>query len=257
MPDCNTARKISIDAHGLEPIAKSVPVSFRPIWNVKKNYLCGYIIRPTGTPDELQALDAESRDAILDLGMLTRTAQALAELQARGEKSVVVVPVGFNTLNLYPWRGHYLSLLRRIPEEVRSFIVLKLNRIPQTAPKERLQTIQRDVSDLCRALAFKTDLLGAHLDSVVRGDVHACALTLPENFMDGEDAVGAIARFAGKVSGISCVPMVDGVDTRAALCAAVSAGYGYLSGKAVMEDLSDLGISRREFSLSTALGAED
>lgn len=256
MPDCfSKASRLTLDSRNIEAFGRSLPVVFRPIWNVEKKYLCGYIARVTNAGAVLACVEASARGPVQDIGLLAKAADALADLQARGEKSVVVVPVSFETLNLYPWRGHYLSLLRRIPEGVRSFIVLQLGNIPRGAPKQRLQTLQGDVRDLCRALAFTTDLRGQHLDSVLRQNVHACAVSLPDNLMEEEDPIGLITRFAGKASGMDCAAMADGVSTRAALCAAVSAGYAYLAGGAVLADQAELGISRREFNLEQALGA--
>lgn len=235
----------------LETMGKATPVVFRPIWNVQKNYLCGYIIRLRTRVDHN---DDESM-AVTDIGLLLRGAQALSELQARGEKSVVVVPVSFGTLNSYPWRGHYLSMLRRIPEGVRGFIVLQIGNIPANAPKTRLRTIQGDVHGLCRAIAFTAGIEGGHLDCVSRQNVHACAIAIGQGHIESDDFIGTLNRFADKANGINCAAMADGIATRAALCAAVSAGFRYLAGEAVLADQQELGISRREFTLSTAFGA--
>lgn len=242
--------RISLDNAGLGELARGAQAAFRPVWNVRKDYLCGYIIRPL--QENAQAGPEEA--AVRDLALLAKAAEALAALQARGEQSVVVVPVGFETLNRYPCRGHYLSLLRRLPEEVRAFIVLQLCAIPPHAPRRRVQSVQRDVRALCRALAFSAGIRGAHLDCVSRRDVHACCadLRLPEG--DADDLVGLVYRFAGKTQGIDCAAMADGVDTRAALCAAVAAGFSYLAGRAVQGDRQEPGISRRRFCISDALG---
>jgi len=235
----------------LEALGRATPVVFRPIWNVEKNYLCGYIIRPKMRPD---FNDAQSL-AVSDIGLLLRGAQALSELQARGEKSVVVVPVSFETLNSYPWRGHYLSMLRRVPEHVRSFIVMQICNIPANAPKMRLLSIQGDIHGLCRAIAFTADIGGGRLDCVARQNVHACAISIPDAQLQNEDFIGVMNRFADKAGGINCAAMADGVSTRAALCAAVSAGFRYLAGEAVLPDQPELGISRRDFTLANALDA--
>jgi len=47
--------RITLDNAGLEALGKNIAVNFRPIWNVEKKYLCGYMIRPSNrqhaTPD--------------------------------------------------------------------------------------------------------------------------------------------------------------------------------------------------------------
>ena len=236
---------------GLAELGRTTGVVFRPVWNVEKNYLCGYIVRL------VQKADADAQgSALQDIGLLLRASEALGELHARGGKSVVIVPAGFETLNLYPYRGHYLSLLRRIPEEVRCFIVLQLANIPPHAPKTRLQAIQRDVSDLCRAVVFTTDLRGVHLDCVSRSNVHACAVLLGTSQTQEDDFIGVIRRFADETGGINCAAMADDVSTSAELCAAVSSGFRYIAGKAVLADQQELGISRRDFSLSSAFGID-
>lgn len=228
---------------------KEVDVVFRPVWNVKKDYLCGYIIRPR---DQMVGATVEAA-AERDLALLGQGARALMRLRKKGEKSVVIVPVGFETLNRYPARGHYLALLRRLPEEVRSFIVLQIGSIPLQASRTRLQKVQADVRGLCRALSFSTDVRGVNLDGVSRRNVHACVADLDLKPADESDMVGLVTRFADKVGGIDCAAMADGVSTRAALLAALSAGYSYLAGKAVQEDLPELGISRRAFGMAQAL----
>ena len=188
-----------------------------------------------------------------DLALLQKGAEALVRLQQKGEKSVVVVPVGFETLNRYPGRGHYLAMLRRLPDDVRSFIVLQIGDIPLQASRKRLQSVQADVRGLCRALSFLTDVRGVHLDGVSRHNVHACVADLTLKAADEADMVGLVTRFADKAGGISCAAMADGVATRAALMAALSAGYSYLAGPAVQEDQLELGISRRDFVMQQAL----
>jgi len=240
--------RVVLNSAALETLAKSTPVMFRPVWNVEKNYLCGHIIRPKSRPDYA---DAQSL-AVSDIGLLMRGSQALSGLQGRGEKSVVVVPVGFETLNSYPWRGHYLSMLRRIPENLRSLIVLQICNIPANAPKTRVRSIQGDVHGLCRAIAFTVDIGGGHLDCVARQNVHACAISLADKQLESDEFISIMNRFADKARGINCAAMADGVSTLAALCAAVSAGFRYLAGEAVLADQPELGIPCRDFTLENA-----
>lgn len=228
---------------------REMEVLFRPVWNVKKNYLCGYIIRPAKGGVALNADAMAQRD----LALLQKGAEALVRLQEKGEKSVIIVPVGFETLNRYPGRGHYLAMLRRLTEDVRSFIVLQIGDIPLQASRKRLQSVQADVRGLCRALSFQTDVRGVHLDGVSRHNVHACVTDLGLKPADEGDMVGLVTRFADKAQGINCAAMADGVSTRAALLAALSAGYSYIAGAAVQEDQPELGISRRNFAMENAL----
>jgi hypothetical protein len=241
--------RITLDNAGLEALSKNVAVSFRPIWNVEKKYLCGYIIRATRKQNATS--DQEASD---DLGLLVKAAQSLEYLQARGEKSVVLVPVSYETLNAYPFRGHYLSLLRRIPEAQRSFIVLQLDNIPSYASKQRLQLLQNDMRGLCRAVALASDIRGTNLDGAARGTLHACVVNFTTEDLDENAIIGLINRFADKVGGINCAAMADGVSTRAALCAAIAAGFSYISGAAVLADQTDLSVSRRSLSMEDMLG---
>lgn len=239
--------RITLDNAGLEALSKNVAVSFRPIWNVEKDYLCGYLIRPAKK-------DHASADlaAAADLGLLVKAAEALEKLRERGERSVVVVPVGYETLNAYPFRGHYLSLLRRISEELRSFIVLQLDNIPAQASKQRMQLLQCDMRGLCRAVAMSSDIRGANLDGVSRGNLHACVVNFSHNEAEEQLVIGMVNRFADKAGGINCAAMADGVSTRAALTAALSAGFRYIAGAAIAADQPQLGISRRRFTLADA-----
>ncbi len=239
--------RITLDQAGVEALGKNVSISFRPIWNVEKKYLCGYLVRRAGAVSKTQ-----DGAAAADLGLLVKAAEALERLQMQGEKSVVVVPVGYETLNAYPFRGHYLSLLRRIPEALRSYIVLQLDNIPQHASKQRLQLLQTDMRGLCRAVALTSDIRGANLDSVSRGNLHACVVDFSAAGIGEETMIALINRFADKVGGINCAAMADGVSNRAALCAAISAGFRYIAGEAVVADQPELGISRRHFSIESA-----
>ncbi len=241
--------RITLDNAGLEALSKNVNVTFRPIWNVEKKYLCGYMIRATKKPNATS--DSVASD---DLGLLVRAAQALEDLQARGEKSVVLVPVGYETLNAYPFRGHYLSLLRRIPEAQRSFIVLQLDNIPAYASKQRLQLLQNDMHGLCRAVALACDIRGANIDGAARGTLHACVVNFATEDLDESAVIGLVNRFADKVGGINCAAMADGVSTRVALCAAISAGFRYICGAAVLPDQTELSVLRRNLSMEDMLG---
>ena len=243
--------RITLDNAGLEALAKNVAVTFRPIWNVEKKYLCGYMIRPANRQHATADIAASA-----DLGLLVKAAEALEKLQAQGEKSVVVVPVGYETLNAYPFRGHYLSLLRRIPEALRMFIVLQLDNIPAQASKQRLQLLQTDMRGLCRAVAMSSDIRGANLDGVSRGHLHACVVNFSETGLDDASMSSLVSRFADKAGGVNCAAMADGVTTRAALDAALSAGFRYIAGAVIAEDQAQLGISRRSFTIDDVQAAQ-
>lgn len=242
------ATRITLDNAGLEALGKNVAVSFRPIWNVEKNYLCGYLIRAAKKDHETPDMAASA-----DLGLLVKAAEALESLQERGEKSVVVVTVGYETLNTYPFRGHYLSLLRRIPDNLRSFIVLQLDNIPENASKQRLHLLQNDMRGLCRAVAMSCDIRGANIDSASRGQLHACVVNFSGAEMEDALLASMVNRFADKAGGVNCAAMADGVTTRAALDAALSAGFRYIAGPAIAADQQQLGISRRDFTINDAL----
>jgi len=243
----------TIDVPGMPTGVKNVTVIFRPIWNVEKSYLCGYIIRPVSDDSEKKAqglsVTAQNEaNALNDIGVLYKAAQALSELQQRAEKSIVLVEVNYETLNTFPFRNQYFSMLRRMPETVRNFIVLQIGNIPVQAPKLRLQSIQSDLRGLCRALSFAADIRGGNLDCVSRRNVHACAISL-EQMAKEDELTGLMGRFANKATGMNCAPLVDGVETADILSAAVAAGFRYIAGKAVQADQRSLGISRRHFNL--------
>lgn len=240
--------RISLDNAGLDALAKNVAVSFRPIWNVEKNYLCGYLIRAAKKDHETPDMAASA-----DLGLLVKAAEALESLQERGEKSVVVVTVGYETLNAYPFRGHYLSLLRRIPEALRSFIVLQLDNIPANAPKQRLHLLQNDMRGLCRAVAMSCDIHGATIEGASRGQLHACVVNFSGAEMEEALLVSMVNRFADKAGGVNCAAMADGVTTRTALDAALAAGFRYIAGPTIAADQPQLGIARREFTINDAI----
>lgn len=249
-PEITQPTRITLDSAGLASLSKNIAVSFRPIWNVEKNYLCGYLIRAVKNMHDTPDLAASA-----DLGLLVKAMDALEDLQSRGEKSVVVVTVNYETLNAYPFRGHYLSLLRRIPDALRSFIVLQLDNIPPQAPKQRLQLLQNDMRGLCRAVAMSSDIRGSNLDSVSRGNLHACVVKFAHSDVEEALVVSMVNRFAERVGGINCAAMADGVATRPALTAALAAGFRYIAGSAIAPDQPQLGISRREFTLADAFSA--
>jgi hypothetical protein len=227
-------------------LAGRAPVAFRPVWNVGMNSLSGFIAR-VAPPDEgaVPKDDDGRRAALDDMTALAKAAEVLEESLEIGRKAVIIAPVASTTLLRHPFRGAYLSLLRRTPARIRALVALQIVSIPAYAPKERLQSMQRDIAPLCRAIILTSDIFCANLDCVPQGSVHACALSF-DALSEGErECRNLMTRFADKTRCIGCLAMADGVSSRPVLMAAVAAGFGYIAGPAVEADRGDIFPVRR------------
>jgi hypothetical protein len=240
-PPDETSAAASVPPLDYDTLARSAALAYRPVWNVPRKHITAYIARHVC--EDLNAGDGRSaRDCGLarqradnDIALLARAATDLARAVAAGRRMVLILPVCFDTLTGSPSREQYLEFCRRVPPQARSLMVLQIRRIPVYAPRERLRDMQREIAGLLRSVIVTTDLRSQNLDCLLERGIHACAVRLPEGADDGHN-IALMERFAEKMGAISRAAMIDGISSRATLCAAVSAGFTYISGPALQPD---------------------
>lgn len=125
-----------------KPRLPDVPrYEFLPIWDVQKEviwaYRCNQIV-----PASVMTADtpsAKAREAVrLALGTLRRSAMAIEEHQARGERFLLIVPVRYETLTTPVARMEFVSACRQLPCELRPYLVFEISEMPVGVPHSRL-----------------------------------------------------------------------------------------------------------------------
>jgi len=238
-------------------LVKQTEVVFRPIWNVSKNHLTGFIARHKCEGMNINKYVSDqltiAAQCQADLGLLVLSTVELKKALDREQKVVIILPVSFDTLARQQFREQYLEFCRRIPAKIRDLMVLHIKKIPANAQKERLQEVQRDISELVRSVIITSDLRNQNFDRLLGQHIHAGIVSLEDAPEKEIHNISLMESFVEKMSALSRAAMVDGISSKSMLCAALGAGFSYISGPAVQPDQKNMA-AMRPFGLQSIYG---
>ena len=272
------AQRIAVDEPGWEPLridrlnqpspteqpaakgpdAPAAPTYlFQPVWDTQNKLLSTYLCV---TPDEVASeptcmaagadLAEVDGDAVaaFDLNKLLNAADMLDELVRNYFQLFVSTTVHAETMGSPRLRRQYLHVLRRIPENLRKFLILQLYGLPAGIAAGRIVECVTALRPNCGAILVETGLDPADVAKFAGIGVHAVGADLRTVSPSEQRLFGDLARFAAEADKHRLWTFLTGVTKSSQIIGATAAGIRYLSGRRV-GPASEVPMHIRQFNL--------
>ena len=190
--------------------------------------LTGYGVLPRDpTADQVAALDQLT---------LMRARHGLVDMAVRKRVAVVATPVSFETMTNRGSASDFLTLVQKIPSDLRNYLVMDLCRCPTGVPEGRLAEIIGPLRRVARAVFVRVTSPQQPLASIKAAGAFGVGLALPSRLAGADTGSAAfLERFAGMARKLGLQTYADDVESnvKATLCRV--AGFYYLAGRALAE----------------------
>lgn len=226
--------------------AYEILVSIDPIWNVYKQAVASYHLRPlvfedtNGGRRPIDVDEISLNDLLgVDLAILKSAAAAIREGQAEGHAFALHVPIHFRCLRSLSCRSEMARLLPLFAD-IRKFLAFSILGVPDGAPK----------GALAEAIsALRPHGLGVLMQpSSMNGEVrrwHGLGLSgVAYDFIDevqtGAEVVNRTKEFGMICNGVATALIGHAISTRPMLLAAWGAGFTHISGAPISDKFPDV-----------------
>ncbi|MEA1676428.1 hypothetical protein [Nitrospirillum sp. BR 11163] len=215
-----------------------VEVSFRPVWDVRKEVLSIYQARPIRPrrgrqPSVGYDCVANSEDfqqiLSLDVDVLRQTMEIYGELYRNQFRCFLSVPVHFETLASHVRRREYLAVLQGIPKELLSFLAFHIVGLPQGVPISRATEIVNFLKQFSRVVIAIVENGCQDLPALAAAGVYITTMLLPPGASPKRWGP-ELSRFAQEAARLRLRAGVEGVDSSLLASYADGAGFHYMAG---------------------------
>jgi hypothetical protein len=211
--------------------AKGLMLSYAPMWDTKNEALL--LFRPIIDAPSLFASPFD-----IDLAVLNRIHRDLAALAQKGRRIPVIAPVDADTIANNKNRTVYLSVLRAIPVAIRRLLVIEAP--ADQIAEQGLSSLAAELRTLGVALALSAtlDFEAMHEAKRLGAKFAMCNVVLVDEMQ--ESALGQLERFAARAAACGLECGIVGAHTKSIVVAAVTAGFRFVSGRALNATVSSL-----------------
>lgn len=216
-------------------------VRYIPMWDTRRQVISTFVAQPgldsafniiSGWRDVLAAEPAITPQ-ILDEAMLDEASMALDRLLQGGKRSLVCLPVHYETLSTATLRAAYLARIRSLSADVRKHLILELVALPLGVPSIRLSDITAGLRQSCRAVIAQVDLRDPMLTVLRDVGITVAGLELGARPPDETQLINRLTAFSAAVHKAAMASYLHGIPSLSIAVAAVGAGFTYVSGRPV------------------------
>lgn len=235
------------------PPPEGMSVMYGSIWNVKTKLLAAYscivMVREADGSTmrfTLKQRAEHHRQTLLALDRYTqRKATArLRELLDSGERTLVVLPVHFMTVEQDTSSLLYRQGLSDLTDAERRHIVLELVDLPPGLPGIRINRTIRNLRRVARTVMARVPIDTTNLDSWQDTGVHAVGFDLGTYRIDQQALLPNLEKFAEEAEKHDLRKFIYGIDSISAGTMAIAAGFDYIEGDAVCPPVESLAHAR-------------
>ncbi len=215
---------------------------YEPIWDVKRQAVTAYRMNITlkvegallGLNEFLVTYDdPQLRDALNSV-ILRKLVSQFQMLRGEAKKASIVVPIGRRSLEDESGLRFVLDQLSLLTEQERQLVVLEVSNAyfgPWPTLTPRIKMIHR----VCRNVAIRLSLDHKDFQPVIATGADTVTGDLSDHDWPERQALTALNAFADGAVKASLHSSIGGLATSSTVIAAVCAGLGHLSGKAIGE----------------------
>jgi hypothetical protein len=237
----------AISAGGAEQAAQIAPVEieelqllYEPIWDVKRQAVTAYRMNVTlkvegallGLHDFLVTYDDPQLRAALNSVILRKLVNQFQLMRGGKKKAIIVVPIGRRSIEDESGLRFVLDQLSLLNEQERQLVVLEISNAyfgSWLALTPRIAMIHR----VCRNVAIRLSLDHKDFQHVAATGADTVTGDLSDHDWPERQALAALNAFAAGAAKASLRSSIGGLATSSTVIAAVCAGLGHLSGKAI------------------------
>lgn len=221
---------------------QAVRLMYRPMWDVKRNVVSTYIYVPAAAlrgggvsigEGVISRIEEPGVAFDLDLMIVQKLIDDLAELQETGRQLLLAAPVHFETMATSGRRAAYMRVCQIIPPAQRRYVIFELVDVPSGIPQSRLLEIATMLKRNARSLMLRTSLTDPRLRSLGETGVPVVGVNLAELRLPERQVMKAMDRFCELAQKSGLRTYVHGLRTLSLTTAAVGAGFDYIDGDVV------------------------
>jgi hypothetical protein len=215
---------------------------YEPIWDVKRQAVTAYRMDITlkvegallGLNEFLVTYDDPKLGGALNAVILRKLVSQFQLMRSEKKKPIIVAPIGRRSIEDESGLRFVLDQLSLLSEQERQLVVLEISNVyfgswPTLTP--RIAMIHR----VCRNVAIRLSLDHKDFQQVIATGADTVTGDLSDHDWPERQTMAALNAFAAGATKASLRSSVSGLATSSTVIAAVCAGLGYLSGKAVGE----------------------
>lgn len=252
--DAPAGPSIVVGGAGNEQGAQIAPVEieelkllWEPIWDVERQAVTAYRMNITlkvegemlGLNEFMVTYDDPKLRASLNSVILRRLVSQMQLMRGEKKKAIIVAPIGRRSIEDESGLRFMLDQLSLLSEQERQLVVLEISNAyfgswPALTP--RIAMIHR----VCRNVAIRLSLDHKDFQQVAATGANTVTGDLSDHDWPERQTMAALNAFAAGAAKGSMRSSVCGLNTSSTVIAAVCAGLGHLSGKAVGEGTSAL-----------------
>lgn len=228
---------------GALPAIATVNLSIRyiPMWDTRRQVISTFVAQPClggafsmicGCRDILAA-EATITPQLLDDAMLSQACADLDQLLQGGKRSLVSLPVHYETLAATPTRVEYLAKIRGLSADVRKHLIVELVGLPLGVPSVRLFDIAGGLRQACRAVIAQVDLRNPMLTALRDASITVAGIELGARPPDETQLINRLTGFSAAAQKAAMASYLHGIPSLSIAVSAVGAGFTYVSGRPV------------------------
>lgn len=224
------------------PKRSRIDLRYRAMWHTRSKTVASYLCTPyfgdeaganrLGVRVARETGNAE-RLAALDIRVVTKVVDDLAQRFSDAQSAFVICPVHFRTLAEPSTRKRFVEVLARLPAQHKDRLVAEVIQPSERFTEMDVALIKSVLGPLTRAYLARLPLWGCDLSVLAQGGVDAVGVDLSDYDLPEAKVLPALEEFAlaANTAGLRCY--VHGLPSLSLTTAAVCAGFDNIDGDTI------------------------
>ncbi len=240
-----------MNAAPVAPVAvEDLQCAYMPVWEVKRGALTTYVCLARGNQTEaslyeahktLFAGQAAEEKLRMDIGVLNYVIDELKDMEAAGRKLFVVCPVQLETLHNFKNYERYKAACDAIPLSCRPFLIFLVMmdeqmRLPTKETYWFAAPLKQYCCQVFSELLMRKDM---NFQYIKHAGIDAVGVRFHKTSGSEQDAINMLTAFDSRAKYFKIrKSFVFGVETLSATTSLICAGFDYLGGGAIHDDVA-------------------
>ena len=234
------------DTKSTPSIFDEVDFIFKPMLAINSKIVSTFLCMPVRpipggfVPDTTACRLPRTNPAIFDLDVLTlnKGAEALDNLFKTDKKSLIAIPVHFETLAKRTRRIKYMELCAEHFDNRERRIVFEVCGLPDGIPQSRLTELATELHNHARSVLTRVAMDHKVFKGYHESNVHAVGIDVYKHAGNERDVMERIRAFLKVAKYHRLKTYIIGIDTISLYSAAIAEGFDYIAGYALANSVA-------------------